>query len=248
MIRQSHEQSREIILETSRRIVQSPEMSNAQLTPAPNNRRHFIRRLALASALFAAPGSLAEELIRTPNQTEGPFYPDHLPLDTDNDLILLNDSLTPAVGELTWLSGRILDAKGDPIRNATVEIWQCDANGVYLHGGSDNVTKRDKNFQGFGRFLTGSTGEYLFRTIKPVAYPGRTPHIHFAVKFKGREKFTTQCYIKGDPQNDRDGVLRGIRDIKARESVIVPFAPIKNSKVGELAAKFDIVMGFTPEA
>ena len=84
--------------------------------------------------------------------------------------------------------------------------------------------KRDKNFQGFGRFLTGSTGEYYFRTIKPVAYPGRTPHIHFAVKMKGREKWTTQCYIKGEPQNEKDGVLRGIKDDKVRESVIVDFA------------------------
>ncbi len=212
------------------------------------DRRRFITRLAFTSALFVAPGVFAEELIRTPSQTEGPFYPNHLPLDTDNDLIILNDSLTPAIGEVTWLSGRILDATGNPIRNATVEIWQCDAKGVYLHQGSDNSAKRDANFQGFGRFLTGSSGEYLFRTIKPVPYPGRTPHIHFAVKFKGHDKFTTQCYIKGNPQNDRDGVLRGIRDAKVRESVIVPFAPVKNSKAGELAAKFDIVMGFTPEA
>ena len=223
-------------------------MNSNIAVPHRTNRRRFITRLTLASALFAAPGAFAEELIRTPSQTEGPFYPDHLPLDTDNDLIILNDSLTPAVGEVTWLSGRILDAKGDPIRNATVEIWQCDAKGVYLHGNSDNAAKRDANFQGFGRFLTGSTGEYLFRTIKPVAYPGRTPHVHFAVKFKGRDKFTTQCYIKGEPQNDRDMVIQGIRDAKARESVIVPFSPVKNSKAGELAAKFDIVMGFTPEA
>ena len=216
--------------------------------PQPEDRRRFLTRLTLASALFAAPGAFAEALTRTPQQTEGPFYPDKLPLDTDNDLILLNDSLTPAVGEVTWLTGRILDANGNPIRNATVEIWQCDAKGVYLHGNSDNAAKRDANFQGFGRFLTGSTGEYLFRTIKPVAYPGRTPHVHFAVKFKGREKFTTQCYIKGEPQNDQDMVIKGIRDAKARESVIVPFTPVKNSKAGELAAKFDIVMGFTPEA
>lgn len=211
-------------------------------------RRRFLTRLGCASVLFAAPGTFAEALIQTPPQTEGPFYPDKLPLDTDNDLIIVNDALTPAAGEITWLSGRILDAKGDPIRNATVEIWQCDAHGVYLHGNSDNKAKRDANFQGFGRFLTGLSGEYLFRTIKPVAYPGRTPHIHFAVKLKGRDKFTTQCYIQGEPQNDRDGVLRGIRDDKARASVIVPFAPVKNSKAGELAAKFDIVLGFTPEA
>ncbi len=216
--------------------------------PQPEDRRRFLTRLTLASALFAAPGAFAEALTRTPKQAEGPFYPDKLPLDTDNDLIFLNDSLTPAVGEVTWLTGRILDANGNPIRNATVEIWQCDAKGVYLHGKSNAAAKRDANFQGFGRFITGSTGEYLFRTIKPVAYPGRTPHIHFAVKFKGRDKFTTQCYIKGESQNDRDGVLRGIRDAKASESVIVAFAPMRDSKAGELAATFDIVMGFTPEA
>ena len=212
------------------------------------HRRRFLTRLSCASVLFTAPGAFAEALTRTPSQTEGPFYPDKLPLDTDNDLVIVNDSLSPAVGEITWLSGRILDAKGDPLRNATVEIWQCDARGVYLHGNSDNAARRDAHFQGFGRFLTGSSGEYLFRTIKPVAYPGRTPHIHFAVKLKGREKFTTQCYIQGEPQNERDSVLRGIRDEKARASVIVPFAPVPNSKAGELAAKFDIVMGFTPSA
>jgi protocatechuate 3,4-dioxygenase beta subunit len=212
------------------------------------DRRRFITRLTLASALLAAPGAFAEQLIRTPSQTEGPFYPDHLPLDTDNDLIILNDSLTPAVGEVTWLSGRILDAKGEPIRNALVEIWQCDAKGVYLHSGSNDGPKRDSYFQGFGRFLTGSTGEYVFRTIKPVAYPGRTPHVHFKVKRSGKELLTTQCYILGEPQNERDGVLGGIRDLKARASVIVPFEPLKDSRAGELTARFDIIMGFTPTA
>ena len=198
--------------------------------------------------MLAVPGAFAEQLVLTPRQTEGPFYPDRLPLDTDNDLLILNDALTPAVGEVTWLSGRILDAKGDPIRNAVVEIWQCDAKGVYLHRGSDNAAKRDANFQGFGRFLTSASGEYLFRTIKPVAYPGRTPHIHYAVKLKGRDKFTTQCYVQGEPQNERDGVLRGISDPKARASVVVPFAPLKDARAGELAARFDIVMGYTPQA
>ena len=211
-------------------------------------RRQFILRSCAAALMFAAPGAFAEELVRTPRQTEGPFYPDKLPLDTDNDLLIINDGITQAVGDITWLSGRILDSAGNPIRNATVEIWQVDKNGAYLHSGTSNRDKRDTNFQGFGRFVTGSSGEYLFRTIKPVAYPGRTPHIHYAIKMKGQEKFTTQCYIKGEPQNERDGVLRGIRDAKQRESVIVPFEPIKASKIGELAAKFDVVMGFTPEA
>lgn len=214
-------------------------------------RRHFLSSTAIGAmgiAAFMTPGAFAQQLLQTPSQTEGPFYPNKMPLDTDNDLLVINDSLTPAVGEITYLSGRILDRRGDPVRNALVEIWQVDNHAVYLHTGSGNRAKRDVNFQGFGRFLTGSTGEYLFRTIKPVEYPGRqAPHIHFAVKLKGRDKFTTQCYIKGHPGNERDFVLKAIADAKSRESVIVDFAPVKESRLGELAARFDIVLGLTPE-
>jgi len=194
------------------------------------------------------PGAFAEQLVLTPKQTEGPFYPVKLPLDTDNDLIIVNDSLTAAVGEITHLSGRILDSKGDPIRNVLVEIWQVDNAGAYLHDGTSNKEKRDKNYQGFGRFMTGSTGEYYFRTIKPVPYPGRTPHIHVAIKMKGREKWTTQCYIKGHPGNEKDGIWKSVKDEKQRDAITIDFAPIKTSKIGELSARFDIVMGFTPAA
>jgi protocatechuate 3,4-dioxygenase, beta subunit len=214
----------------------------------PVARRTFLQGVALSSAAWFVPGALAEELVRTAAQTEGPFYPDKLPLDTDNDLLLINDVLTPAVGEITYLSGKILDARGNPIKNAAVEIWQCDNNGAYLHTGTSNADKKDKNFQGFGRFTTASSGEYLFRTIKPVPYPGRTPHIHFKVKVKGKDELTTQCYVKGHPGNERDGIYRNMRDPKARDSITVDFVPIKESKIGELAAKFDIVLGITPEA
>jgi protocatechuate 3,4-dioxygenase beta subunit len=212
------------------------------------SRRQALGALGFSVAALWTPGLMAEELVKTPAQTEGPFYPDKLPLDTDNDLIVINDNLTPAVGEITYLSGRILDAAGKPVRNAGVEIWQCDNNGAYLHSGTGNKDKQDANFQGFGRFMTGSTGEYLFRTIKPVPYPGRTPHIHFCVKLKGKKEFVTQCYIKDHPGNARDGILNSIRDPQAKASILVDFAPIKESKVGELSAKFDIVLGFTPEA
>jgi len=213
-----------------------------------SNRRNFLRASASGIALPAfwnVRGAFAEALSLTPRQTEGPFYPNRLPLDTDNDLIVINDGITPAVGEITHLTGRILDKDGSPIRNALVEIWQVDGNGVYLHT-ADRHAQRDANFQGFGRFLTGSTGEYYFRTIKPVPYPGRTPHIHFKIKRRGADEFTTQCYVKGQEQNDRDGVFRGIRSEKARESVLVDFKPLKNSKLDELDARFDIVMGVTP--
>jgi protocatechuate 3,4-dioxygenase, beta subunit len=213
-----------------------------------DSRRKFLATSAAASAAyFTTRGLFAEELIRTPEQTEGPFYPVDLPLDTDNDLLIVNDTLTPAVGDVTHLSGKILGPSGEPIRNALVEIWQVDNNAAYLHKGSSNHDKRDKHFQGFGRFLTGSSGEYYFRTIKPVPYPGRTPHIHFAVKLKGQENFTTQCYIEGHPGNERDGIWRSVRDERARKSITVPFEPIKESKIGELTAKFDIVLGMTPD-
>lgn len=212
-------------------------------------RRGFIGTASLATlAFWRTPGAFADELVKTPTQMEGPFYPDKMPLDTDNDLLVINDSITPAVGSITHLTGKILSPAGEPIRNALVEIWQVDGNGVYIHSQSGNRNKRDGNFQGFGRFLTGSNGEYYFRTIKPVAYPGRTPHIHVKVKKGSKELLCTQCYIKGEPANDKDGVLRGIRDAKAKESVIVAFDPLKGSKIGELAAKFDMILGKMPEA
>lgn len=213
---------------------------------ARRDRRTFLSALVFGGAAMAATGLFAEELTRTPEQTEGPFYPNKLPLDTDNDLLIINDTITPAVGQVTHLTGRILDAKGDPVRNALVEIWQVDNSGAYLHQGSANRDKRDVHFQGFGRFLTGSTGHYYFRTIKPVPYPGRTPHIHFKIRQGRNELLTTQCYIKGYPGNDRDGILRRITDPKDRQAVLVDFAPLTDSRAGELAARFDIVLGSTP--
>jgi protocatechuate 3,4-dioxygenase beta subunit len=224
-------------------------MANSQ---GISSRRGFLGLFAMGAAAFTTPGVFAEQLslMRTPPLTEGPFYPDKLPLDTDNDLIIINDSITPAVGEITHLGGRILDASGSPVRNAVVEIWQCDAKQVYLHT-SDSISKasqRDSHFQGFGRFLTGSSGEYYFRTIKPVPYPGRpAPHIHFKIKKGDHELLTSQMYINGHPGNARDGVFGGLSDPIDRELVQIDFKPIKESKIGEWSATFDIVLGRTPD-
>ena len=97
------------------------------------DRRHFISSTAASAAFFTTPGLFAEQLMPTASMGEGPFYPDKLPLDTDNDLLLINDSITPAVGEITHLTGKVLTSNGSPLRNAFVEIWQTDANGSYLH-------------------------------------------------------------------------------------------------------------------
>ena len=215
-------------------------------------RRAFLGSLALGAAAFTTPSLFAEELarVRTPRQTEGPFYPNKLPLDTDNDLLIVNDAITPAVGQITHLSGRVLDAKGSPVRNALVEIWQCDNRGVYLHTQDSGRRERDANFQGFGRFLTGSGGEYYFRTIKPVPYRGRpAAHIHARI-WKGDKKLlTTECFVKGAPTNEQDGQFKQIRarDPKGHATLCLDFTPIKDSRIGELAARWDIVLGYSPE-
>ncbi len=213
------------------------------------SRRHFLATgIALPAAYWLVPGAFAEDLTKTPKQTEGPFYPDKLPLDTDNDLILINDKTTPAIGSISHLTGKIVDAKGNPLTGAVVEIWQCDGNGVYLHTGDSKGKQKeqDKAFQGFGRFLTGTTGEYYFRTINPVPYPGRTPHIHFKIKKGNKELLVTQMYVAGDPGNEKDFIYTAVKDKKARESITVEFAKIKESKTGELSANFNIVLGMTP--
>ena len=205
------------------------------------SRRQFVRQSALATGLLVPGMSWAEALTITPTDVEGPFYPDKLPLDKDNDLIIINDSITPAAGQIAHVSGKLTDAKGKPISNALIEMWQCDARGIYMHSRDPNIKKKDSNFQSYGAFETGSTGEYRFRTIKPVPYTGRTPHIHFAVSRNGRRVLTTQLYVKGEAQNKRDFLFKRI-DSKRRSAVLADFAPIPSSKTNELAATFNIVL------
>ncbi|MEL6895882.1 MAG: protocatechuate 3,4-dioxygenase [Planctomycetota bacterium] len=188
---------------------------------------------------------IAEQLMPTVGMTEGPFFPDKLPLDTDNDLLIINENLTRAVGTIAHLTGTVVDSRGKPLRGATVEIWQCDANGAYIHSRSGNRENRDGNFQGYGRFLTDSRGRYYFRTIRPVPYPGRTPHIHFAVNRGGKRLFTTQMLIEGEAQNGRDGVFRNVRDPKRRKTVTAKFIPMKDSALGEQRVEYRIVLGKT---
>jgi len=206
-----------------------------------------VTSLGGAAVMVVAPRILAD-LVLTPRQTAGPFYPDRLPLDTDNDLLRVNDAAAQAAGEVTWVSGRILDIHGEPQRGAQVEIWQVDRNGVYLHSQSGDQERRDAAFQGYGRCLTNEDGAYYFRTVKPVPYGFRTAHIHFGVRQRGATRlFTTQMYVRGEPGNARDRLLNSISDQRARDAVIVAFVPTAPGS-GELAARFDIVLGATPEA
>ena len=211
----------------------------------PMNRRRLLRALFLTSAGLWVPSAFAEALTLTPRTTAGPYFPDKLPLDQDNDLLRITDDITPALGTITNVGGRVLDKDGQPLKGALVELWQADDAGCYIHSnGEQRGKKRDAHFQGYGKFETASDGAWRFRTIKPGLYTGRTRHFHFGVTLPGQRRFTTQLIFAGEPGNERDMVLNEIRDAVQRASIIREFKADADTK--EITGAWDIVMGLTP--
>ena len=202
------------------------------------SRRAFL--LSTSAALIAAPSLLRASTMPTPRATEGPFYPTALPLDSDNDLVSVTGQQAKARGTIAHISGRVLDSAGKPVANARVEIWQCDWQGIYLHPRDGGQNRRDTGFQGFGATTTMADGSYRFRTIKPVAYAGRTPHIHYKVKAGNRE-LTTQMYLAGEPGNERDFLYRNLGS--SASLVTVALAPAPQIEPEAIAGRFDIVLG-----
>ena len=169
---------------------------------------------------------LAVAALPTPSASEGPFYPTSGMRfdDTDNDLVKITGEVEQAGGEVVTLAGRVLDSAGNPVAGARVEIWQCDVNGRYLHRGDSGWNSRDRAFQGFGHDLSTADGSYSFRTIKPVPYVGRTPHIHVKVLLDNRERLTTQFYLPDHPDNKNDWLYQRVPQAK-RELVTMNFIP-----------------------
>ena len=208
------------------------------------SRRRLLCWAALGTSAILLPGEVLAAL-KTPTMTEGPFYPGpkDLLLDQDNDLTTITGKSGVATGELIDLTGRVVDERDRPMKNALVEIWQCNGNGRYHHTGDDSRAPLDPFFQGYGKTVTDREGRYRFRTIKPVAYSGRTPHIHFKVKSREFGEMTSQMFVPGDPGNARDFVLRNIRNEADRMRLMMslkPAAPISGVK---LLAQFDMVVG-----
>jgi protocatechuate 3,4-dioxygenase, beta subunit len=202
------------------------------------------RQLLLGVAALASntSGIAFAALPPTPRQTTGPFYPRTLPLDADNDLVRISGHATNAEGTITHVFGRVLDTNGNAIASAKVEIWQCDKRGHYHHVGDGDARQLDLDFQGYGTTLSATNGSYRFRTIRPVPYPGRTPHIHFAITTTAGRRLITQMYVAGEALNERDPVLSQIHDPASRAAVIVPLVPAPQLDQGALAGTFDIVM------
>ena len=219
--------------------------------PKISRRRVLASGLSTAALSSVALSSVAlspvvAALMPTPRQGLGPFYPSLKPLDSDTDLVAVAGHGKQAAGQVVHVMGRVVDARGRPAGGARVEIWQCDAFGRYHHprdAGAEGRGGGDPNFQGYGQTVLAADGAYRFRTIRPVPYPGRAPHIHFAVSGPGFEPLVTQMYVAGEPRNAGDWILNSVGDEAARASLIVDLGPAPEIEPGALRGVFDIVLG-----
>jgi protocatechuate 3,4-dioxygenase beta subunit len=205
----------------------------------PDRRRLVLGLTGLLAAGASAP---AAALIPTPGQSAGPFYPETLPLDDDNDLTQVSGKNGKAKGVISDLSGRIVDINGRPLSGLRIEIWQCDANGRYRHPREQGSRPIDENFQGHGFTISDTQGAYRFRTIRPVPYPGRTPHIHIAVFPAEEQPFVTQLYVADEDGNELDFLYNRVPAEK-RHLVTAAFRPATAAAEGaEQQAGFDIIL------
>lgn len=188
---------------------------------------------AIGTAAWLAAPALASPRRALAAMTEGPFYPprawrEHWP-DRDADLTRIGrgDGVRLAQGEHLGLAGLVVDSDGRVIDGAEVEIWQCDALRHYRHPSTEPAAgPLDEAFQGFGRTLSAAGGHYRFRTIRPVPYPGRTPHIHVKLRHASFGELTTQLFVAGDAGNARDFLWRRLSGAErtALEMVLEPAA------------------------
>jgi protocatechuate 3,4-dioxygenase, beta subunit len=197
------------------------------------------RLVTLALSLAVAGGAWAASLAPTPEQTPGPFYPSVLPEDRDADLVVIKGRDGRAQGTVLLLNGRVTDTDGNPVGDALVEIWQADSYGRYLPPKDGAPGQRDANFQGYGQSRTDATGTYRFRTIRPVPYESRPPHVHFQITHPRFRPLVTQMYVVGEPGRENPASFGGRR---TRDALSVTLRPTDGAEAGALAARFDIVI------
>jgi protocatechuate 3,4-dioxygenase, beta subunit len=215
-------------------------------------RRLARRRLLIAGGITAALAVPAIAWSRgLPALTDGPFYPSlayraRSP-DWDADLTTVRgrdpdgQPLPRARGEHLDLRGLVCDGDGRVIDDAAIEIWQCDVFGSYRHprGAGDRI---DAGFQGFGSTRSDGRGFYRFRTIRPVPYPGRTPHIHVKLRHPAFGELTSQLFVAGDPGNGGDLLYRSLSDEQRSDVELRLLRPAAGEPVSWVAER-DLVVG-----
>ena len=180
----------------------------------------------------------------TSEQVLGPFYPVHLPADQDADLTIIAGKEGRALGQVLYLSGRVINVRGEPVADAELEIWQANAAGRYAHSSDRNPAPLDPNFEGYAKIRTGPDGGYRLKTIKPGAYPAtptstRPPHIHFDVKSRAN-RLVTQMYFEGEALNDKDEILQSA---SRKEGLIARYStPSSQQELNALVAVWNIVL------
>ncbi len=168
----------------------------------------------------------------------------------DHDLLLNYSQGGEAIGERTIVHGRLLDQNGRGVPHALIEVWQANAGGRYRHRNDSYLAPIDANFGGCGRMITDEDGRYVFRTVKPGAYPFRNfvnswrpAHIHFSVFGSGFvQRLITQMYFEGDPLIPHDSILNTIPDPAARERLVAKLDLDAAVPLDALAYRWDIVL------
>jgi protocatechuate 3,4-dioxygenase beta subunit len=204
------------------------------------SRRHLVVGAAAVAGVSAAK---AQKLVSTSSQDLGPFYPIVRPADHDADLTRLKGRNGTAMGQPINVIGRIVDLRGNPIRGARLEVWQCNAAGRYDHPGDRaNPAALDQNFQGFARLATDRDGQFKIRSVKPKDYDTpigrRTPHIHFSIDGHA-ERLVTQMYFPNEPLNEVDFLLK---NAVSKESVLAEAIDPLSGDPQALAFRWTVVL------
>lgn len=190
-------------------------------------------------------------LVGTPPQTEGPFFPVDDQLDKDADMTQVIGRTEMAKGQVIVINGTVVDQYEDPIADVVIDAWQACASGKYNHPADPNTAALDPNFQYWAKMVTNKAGEFKLKTIIPGAYQAnedwkRPPHIHFRFD-SWNKRLTTQMYFKGDKLNLQDRILQETKSqygTAAHDSLIVDFQDLGNA--GILEGEFKVVFDKTP--
>ena len=202
------------------------------------------------TSVLRSPRNALLSLGPTISEMTGPVFGHDILGELDNDLIRNYAKTGSPIGQRIVVYGRILDENGNGVPGTLLEFWQANAGGRYRHKKETYLAEIDPNFGGCGRTITDENGFYMFRTIKPGAYPWpngvndwRPAHIHFSIFGHAfAQRLITQMYFEGDPMIWQCPIVKTIPDPEAIGRLIAKLDRNATIPMDALAYKFDIVL------